>query len=230
MSRTVILQSNYLPWRGYFDLIASADTLVIYDTVQFTKNDWRNRNRIKTANGLQWITVPVHQRSLDQTINETTIDGQHWVRKHVKSLEVHYAKAPYLGRFLPELRTHLEAGETRLTGLNERLMRWIMGTMGIDTQICRSEDIPHDGDPTDRLVDICKATNATAYLSGPAAKAYLVEAKFADSGIAVEWFDYSGYSDYPQLHGTFEPAVSTIDLLFNCGSDAVKYLSQDRST
>lgn len=228
MSRTVILQSNYLPWRGYFDLVASADTLVIYDTVQFTKNDWRNRNRIKTANGPQWITVPVHQKTLEQTVNETEIDGEHWVRKHLKSLELNYAKAAYLGAILPELRAHLEAGETRLSALNERLMRWVMDAMEIRTDICRSEDIPHDGDPTKKLVDICKATNATTYLSGPAAKAYLDESRFADNGIAVQWFDYGPYPDYRQQHGPFEPRVSVIDLLLNCGTAAAGYLSQGR--
>lgn len=224
MCTLLISQSNYLPWRGFFDLIAHADRYVIYDTAQFTKNDWRNRNRIKTATGPDWLTVPVLKADLDQPINQTRIDGTHWVRKHLRALDVHYGKAPYYAHYIESLKFHLQAGEAFLSPLNERLLRWVADELCISTEFVRSEDIRHAGDPTEKLVRICQAQGATTYLSAPAARAYLDESRFRAVDIEVRWFDYGDYPDYDQQYGAFEPSLSIVDLLFNCGPKARNYM------
>ncbi|OBH58744.1 WbqC family protein [Mycobacterium sp. E2479] len=225
MKRVAILQSNYVPWRGYFDLIASVDEFIIYDDVQYTKNDWRNRNRIKTRKGVQWVTVPVHVNSLQQTIRETQIHSTHWAKKHWRTLEYNYRPAPYFVEIADWLAPiYLEERYTNLSQLNRRLLEAICGYLGIVTRLTNSWDYELSGGKTERLVHLCRQAGATDYVSGPAARSYLEEQLFDDSGIRVNWFDYDGYLDYTQLWGAFEPAVSVLDLLFNVGEKAPRYL------
>ncbi len=231
MGKTVaILQSNYIPWKGYFDLIRQADEFVLYDAVQYTRRDWRNRNRIKTADGTQWLTVPVEVKGkYSQTIGDTRISDPEWAANHRTRLGLAYAKAPYLQNCLGLLDDLYgeAAGMTHLSAVNELFIRRLCAELGIATRITDCTAYRFDNpDPTGRLLDICLQAGATEYLSGPAAKAYLDEAMFQRAGVAVRYMDYSGYPEYPQLHGPFDHAVTAFDLLFMTGSGAADYLTR----
>jgi hypothetical protein len=223
MKRVAIVQSNYIPWKGYFDLIAAVDEFVLYDDVQYTRQDWRNRNRIKTAQGLRWLTVPVKAR-FPQTIRETLIDGQRWAAQHARSLQASYARAPHFDEVWSLLRPAFERGHAHLSALNRELIEAISRYLGLTTRLSDSSEHPMEGSPSGRLVEICSRLGADIYLSGPAAKAYLEEDLFAQRGIRVDWFDYPAYPDYPQLWGPFEHKVSVVDLLFHLGPDAARHL------
>jgi hypothetical protein len=235
LSRTVIItQSNYLPWRGYFDLLRLADEVVLLDSVQYTRRDWRNRNKIKTASGPVWLTVPVEAKGLyHQAIDETRVSDTAWVESHLRAIDLAYRRAPRHADVFPWLETLLTSvkGEPMLSRINETLLRGICGRLGLNMPIRRCTDLldreaMRGMEPTERLVQIAIAAGATCYVSGPAAKAYLDPTAFAAYGITVEWMSYAGYSDYPQLWGAFEPQVSIVDLLLNTGPDAVGYLDR----
>ena len=225
MTRLVVLQSNYLPWRGYFDLIATADHLIVYDTAQFTKNDWRNRNRIKTASGPKWLTVPVVTAGrFGQPIDAVEIAGQDWAESHLSLIRQSYADAPYLDVMLETITPSLTVGHTHLSALNRDLIERLCAQLDIHTPITDAREHPHTGDATQKLVDLCRSVGATTYVSGPAAKSYLDEGALAEIGVAVEWYNYAGYPDYPQHHGAFDPQVSIIDLLAETGGAARSYM------
>ena len=228
MKKVVILQSNYIPWRGYFDLIAVADEFVIYDDVQYTKRDWRNRNQIKTPTGLLWLNIPVFYRSRNegtQKINETEIQGNEWAKEHWLKIKHNYAKTPCFNEISSILEPlYLSAMPTNLSSLNRLFIESICEYLGITTKITNSWDYTSSTGKTERLVDICLQAGATEYISGPAAQAYIKQSIFDDVGIKLTWFDYSGYPQYQQLWGDFEPKVSIIDLLFNCGKESHKYM------
>ena len=227
--RVVILQSNYIPWRGYFDLIGLADVFVLYDEVQYTKNDWRNRNRVRTANGAVWLTVPVRTNNrFGQRIRDTRIADRRWAAKHWRTLSQAYAKAAHFEAYRSLFaRLYGEAAEIAdLSTVNRHFLDAICGVLGIDTPMVRSEALPGRVGQTERLVDICRALEATCYLTGPAARDYLDERQFADAGIAVDYMDYAGYRPYPQCHGGYDARLSIVDLLFNVGDAAAGYLSK----
>lgn len=219
MKKIAILQSNYIPWKGYFDMIASVDEFILYDDMQFTRRDWRNRNQIKTAQGLQWLTVPVKVKGkYEQTIRETEIDGPQWAANHWKSLSLNYRRAKYFD----EIATWLQPlygtpQEASISQLNRRFIVAVCDYLGIRTKITNSWDYSLKDGKSERLADLCIQAGATEYISGPAAKNYLDEQIFAGQGIGVTWFDYTGYPEYPQLWGEFVHGVSILDLLFNCG-------------
>lgn len=224
-NRTIsILQSNYIPWKGYFDIIAKSDVFVVYDEVQFTKNDWRNRNLIKTATGKQWITIPVNQKSLDQRIFETEISLQTWAKKHQGMLQANYAKAPCFKEMKDRIFSLYDTNDKLLSSINLRFIRGICEMLDIKTKIIDSRELNLTGDKVEKLVDACTKLNASVYLSGPAAKSYIDEKLFIDSNIQLEWMDYGGYKEYHQLFPPFDHGVSILDLIFNMGSDAKKYL------
>ncbi len=223
--RVAILQSNYIPWKGYFDIVGLVDEFIIYDEVQYTKNDWRNRNRIKTPSGLQWITIPVHQKWLAQKISETKISNTKWATKNWNSLRANYARAPYFKTFSLLLENfYLTIESPYLSEINVALIKLISEILGITTRITSSADYESKGDPTEKLIGLCKRANASHYLSGQAAKNYLRENLFKEEGIEIEWMDYHRYPEYPQLFPPFEHAVSILDLLFNVGHDAPNYM------
>jgi hypothetical protein len=227
MKRVAILQSNYLPWKGYFDLMAHVDEFIFYDEVQYTTGDWRNRNRIKTPQGLKWLTVPVKYHFEQRpSIASIDIDGERWREQHWKTIQYNYARALHAACASDLLeRFYLGRAPARLSELNRASITAIASFLGIRTRLSDSIDYPSPkGDPTRRLIDICAQAGATHYVSGPSARAYLREAAFHERGLAVEWFDYDGYPPYPQLWGDFEHRVSVIDLLFNCGQQAPQYL------
>jgi hypothetical protein len=220
------VQSNYIPWKGYFDLIASADQFVLYDIVQFTKNDWRNRNLIKTASGPLWLTIPVAQSGrFGQTIEEVRVTDDRWRVKHWRSLEQAYRRAPFFSRYRDRFEAlYLASNERRLTTINRSFISSIADAMGITTPIASATDIELPDDRIDRLIEICRTFGASEYISGPAARVYLDESRFRAAGIEVRFMDYRGYREYPQLYPPFEHKVSALDLLFNTGDDALAYL------
>lgn len=229
MKKVAIIQSNYIPWKGYFDMIGLADEFIIYDEVQYTKNDWRNRNRIKTRQGIQWITIPVFQRSLLQKISETEVTNSHWGIKHWQTIRGNYAKAPFFKIISPELEEFYTTTRlSNLSDINTYLLKKVCTLLGIKTRISNSADYDLHGDPTERLVGLCKQVGADRYLSGPSARAYLKESLFSEEGVTIEWMTYDGYPEYPQLFGPFTHQVSIIDLLFNAGTNASHYMKFGR--
>lgn len=223
--KVAILQSNYIPWKGYFDIIGSVDEFIIYDEVQYTKNDWRNRNKIKTPAGVQWITIPVFQKSLKQKISETEVSNFKWGVKNWNTLKSNYGKAPYFKTYAPVLEEFYNTSKTvLLSQINVSLLNMICGMLNITTLITNSADYQLSGDPTEKLVSLCEQRGAEIYLSGPAAKSYLRQELFQQAGIGLAWMDYSGYPEYPQLYPPFEHGVSVLDLLFNVGPEAANYM------
>lgn len=224
MKSVMISQSNYIPWKGYFDMIASVDVFVVYDEVQYTKNDWRNRNLIKTKNELQWLTIPVKQKSLSQTICETEVFNTNWKKKHIGSLQSNYGKALFFKEFKERIFKIYELSSTSLSEINLRFIKEICAILEIDTRIIDSRSLNLSGNKQQRLVQACRKLNANTYLSGPAAKSYIDEDFFTSNQIKLEWMDYSGYKTYNQLHPPFKHEVSILDLIFNEGANAKKFL------
>lgn len=223
MKTIAILQSNYLPWKGYFDLLGAVDTFVVYDVVQYTKNDWRNRNRIKTASGTRWLTVPVRHRELGQPINEVEVADRDVLRKHWMTITQSYRKAPAFRQMRPVLEPLFdrEAPEL-LSELNVELLRSFAGLLDITTPLVDATTFDLAEDRNERLVGICQQAGAERYLSGPAARSYLDEALFAEAGIEVGWMDYTGYQEYDQPHPPFDHFVSIVDLVLSAGPDAAR--------
>ena len=221
-----ILQSNYIPWIGYFGIMSQVDHFVILDTVQYTRNDWRNRNRIKTPQGLKWLTIPALHTSQKQKINATFVADKKWPVKHFNTIHHSYSKSLYYDLYSDELSYCYQqaARMERLSEINMLFIYWVKEKLGINTTIHLAEKFTDSPDRTQRLLGICQSLQATEYLSGPAAKAYMDVERFQDSGVAVKWMSYAGYKSYPQLHGNFELSVSTLDLLFNLGPDSSGYL------
>ena len=228
----VITQSNYLPWRGYFDLLRSADEVVLLDSVQYTRQDWRNRNVIKGARGLEWLTIPVKGR-YPQAIDETRIADGHWAKRHVRAIELAYRNAPCFAKMAPWLFGLLESVslEPMLTRVNERTLRAICDKLGIKAKLRRCNEIVERErlrtlGATERLVALATAVGADRYLTAPAARAYLEADRFHAANIQVVWMSYEGYAPYPQLWGGFELRVSIVDLLLNTGPEASHYVAK----
>lgn len=223
MKKVAILQSNYIPWKGYFDMIAAVDEFILYDDVQFTKNDWRNRNQIKTPQGVQWLTIPVGQ-DIGRRIRDVTI-GTKWQEKHWRTLESNYRRARCFEEIAMWLMPlYFDDPASHLSHLNRRFIDAICNYLGIKTKLSSSWDYSLIEGKTERLVDLCAQVGGTEYISGPAARDYIEEGEFKEWGIELTWFDYSGYPEYPQLWGGFEHGVTILDLLFNCGKDAPRYM------
>jgi hypothetical protein len=224
--RVAIVQSNYIPWKGYFDLIAAVDEFILLDDVQYTKRDWRNRNLIKTAQGAQWLTIPVINKGRQlQLINETEI-SEPWADKHWARIRHAYGKAPFFALYEAELAGLYETAArlTLLSDINRLFLAGLCKLLRIATLLTDSRAYASTGQKTEKLLLLCHAAGAAAYLSGPAARDYLEEPAFAEAGIAVNWMDYGGYPLYPQLYGEFDHHVSVIDLLCNTGPEARHFM------
>lgn len=226
MSRRVaIIQSCYIPWRGYFAIVARCDAFVILDSVQFTRRDWRTRNRIKTPTGPLWLSIPVRQKgNYHAPIDSIEIADADWAQKHLRGIAANYRRAPFFDSVFPALESayRAAAAEPSLSTANRGLTAALCGLLDIQTPLSRDVDLigreTLDAlDPTARLVELAAAAGATSYLSGPSARSYLDEDAFAARGMRVEWMDYGGLHDYPQLWGPFDPALSVIDALLNLG-------------
>lgn len=227
----VITQSNYIPWKGYFDAIGLADYFVIFDEMQYTRRDWRNRNKIKTPNGLQWLTVPVEVKGkYFQKINETRIAEDSWAQKHWRTLCHAYAKAP----FFKEHKDMVEAwysevaGAETITDVNVFFLKKISDFLGLKTEFLYSRDFDLAEDKTARLVDICKQLKGTDYFTGGAARSYIEEEQFDKESIKLHYFDYSGYPEYPQLYDGFEHGVTILDMVFNLGAETRRFLKSTK--
>ncbi len=222
----IITQSNYIPWKGYFDSMKLVDEVILYDDMQYTKRDWRNRNQIKTPQGLIWLTIPVEVKGkFFQSIKDTKISEKNWNEKHWKTISANYAKAPYFKlykEFFQDL--YLNCNETYLSLINFRFLSAINNILSIKTPIYFSSDFRLVEGKTERLVDLCIQRKATDYYTGPAAKNYIDEEMFAASGIKVHYLDYSGYLEYSQLYPPFTHNVSVLDLLLNTGNEAYKFM------
>ena len=230
MKKVAILQSNYIPWKGYFDMIAAVDEFILYDDMQFTKNDWRNRNLIKTSNGLLWLSVPVGI-DINRRIRDVQINEKNWQVKHWKTLKSNYAKAPFFSEIAEWLEPLYQIENfDNLHILNRTMIENICKYLNIKTIIKNSWDYNLGEGKNERLIDLCKQSGATKYLSGPAAKSYLDESLFHEAGIELLWQDYSNYPQYPQLWGDYVHGVSILDMLFNCGKDSLTYMKTNHKT
>ncbi len=226
--RVAIIQSNYIPWRGYFDIIDSVDAFVLLDDVQYTRRDWRNRNQIKTAQGLQWLTIPVDVKGqFDVKIKDVTVANAEWTSDHWNKISQAYRKAPHFATYSDVFEdAYLSCTEKYLSQINFRFLQLINSILEIKTPIYWSHDFSMSTDKSQRLLDICLQLEAATYVSGPAAKDYLQTDKFEVAGVNVEWMSYDGYRSYEQLHGDFVPNVSVIDLIFNEGPEAKQYFKR----
>ena len=223
--RVAIVQSSYIPWKGYFDLIRSVDAFILLDDVQFTKRDWRSRNRIKTRHGLAWLSIPVQTRGqYTQCISDTLTAGSEWMRRHWLTLRSSYAKSPYFDLYAPRLERLYQQSSSRLSEINHAFIVSICEILGITTPITWSSAYAARQHRTNRLVDLCLAAGATEYLSGPSAQSYLDIAAFEAAGMTVRFADYAGYPEYPQPHGPFEHHVSVLDLMFCTGPRALAFM------
>lgn len=226
MSRVVVLQSNYIPWKGYFDLIHDADTFIFYDDVQFTHSDWRNRNKILMPGGLKWLTIPTGT-NLNRLIHEVVLKDAGWQARHWEAIRQSYRKAPYFSQYR-DFFEHYYLGNSwsSLSVLNQNMIRGIARELlGIRTRFDDSCNYELSGRRQDRLLELLGKCGARSYISGPAAKSYLEQHRFDAAGIELVWKDYSGYPPYQQQGSqAFEHGVSILDLLFNVGPAAPYYI------
>ena len=227
MKKTVaIVQSFYIPWKGYFDLISRADEFILFDDMQYVRRSWINRNRIKTAQGVVWLSIPVKVKGkFQQAIKDTEISDPGWKGKHWETIKRSYAKAAYFREYAQRFEElYLECDETHISRINHRFLSGICSILGIDTRLSRSMDYQLLSGKTERLVNLCQQANADIYLSGPSAKAYIREELFQEAGIELQYMDYSGYPEYKQLYPPFVHEVSILDLIFNTGPEAPNYM------
>ena len=227
--KVAITQSNYIPWKGYFDNIAQVDEFILYDDVQYTKRDWRNRNKIKTPQGLLWLTIPVEVKGkYFQKIKDTKVSDKKWAKDHLKTIQLNYAKAKCFKEVFPFLEKlyHQAEGMMYLSEINYLFLSQICQFLGIHTPLKFSSEYPYHAEyeRNRRLIEICQFAQATDYYSGPAAKNYMDLELFKQHHIQVHWYDYTGYIEYTQLYPPFEHRVSMIDLLLNEGKDSKKFL------
>lgn len=223
--KIAVLQSNYIPWKGYFDIINDVDLFIFYDDVQYTKNDWRNRNKVKTPQGTQWITIPV-SASNELMIHEVKFQNLSWMAKHYKTFTTLYSKAPYYKKYKEFLDyVYMERQWESLSELNQYLITHISREfLGITTQFMDSREFHTEGKKLDRLINLLKAAEATSYVSGPAARSYIDDNSFSNEGIELIYKDYSQYQEYEQFHPPFDHYVTILDLLFHKGPDSAYYI------
>jgi WbqC-like protein family len=224
--RIAIVQSNYVPWKGYFDLMRSVDEFVLFDDVQYTRRDWRNRNRIKTPMGTAWLTIPVHTKGkYHAPIKEITVQERSWGVQHWRTISANYARARYFRTYADVFeRLYVDCRETHLSAINYNWIRAICEILGIRTKLSWSMDYELDSGKTERLVSICRQAGAKTYVSGPSARSYIDPQQFVAANVELVYFDYSGYPEYSQLFPPFDHHVSVLDLIFNQGPSATRYM------
>ena len=225
--RCAIVQPSYIPWRGYFDLIRRSDVFVFLDDVQYDRRGWRNRNRIKTAAGSRWLTIPVHARGAQISglpIHQVIMSGDQWPRRHLEALRRSYGRAPFFEQYSSWLERVYAAPPERLADFTIATTEELAAMLGLSgTRFVRSSELNVSGRKTERLLAVLETIGATRYLSGPSARAYIDEQQFAGAGIALEWMEYD-YPEYPQLHPPYDPHVTILDLLFMTGDRASDYI------
>ena len=224
IKRVGIIQSNYIPWRGYFDFIDSVDLFVIYDDVQYSTGSWRNRNQFKTQSSLKWLTVPV-KTQLGLSIDQVLIGRTHkpWQDTHRRILKESLESAPFFRDALEIWEEGIAACDLTISQLNIRLIKLICTYLQITTPIAIARDYSVTGAKTERLINLLKKVGATVYLSGSIAQRYLDENMFRENGISLEYKTYD-YASYPQLWGEFVGTVSVLDMIANTGQLARQFL------
>ncbi|MBD1878321.1 WbqC family protein [Coleofasciculus sp. FACHB-T130] len=224
--KVAIVQSNYIPWKGYFDLINSVDEFILYDDMQYTRRDWRNRNKIKTPKGTEWLTIPVEVKGkYFQKINETNISESSWNQKHLKSLFHNYSKAKCFDKYIDRFKNmYLKAQMSKLSDINHFFIIKICNLLEIETKITWSSNYQLLEGKSERLLSLCQQAGASQYISGPAAHDYLNIEIFDSAGVEVIFYDYTGYPEYKQLFPPFDHYVSIIDLILNEGENAKKFM------
>ncbi|MBN2461057.1 MAG: WbqC family protein [Candidatus Cloacimonetes bacterium] len=225
MTKIAIIQSNYIPWKGYFHIIQKADDFIFLDTAQYTQRDWRNRNRIKGPNGLIWLTVP-NNGTQSLNINEVVIDNSSpWYENHFRNLVNSYRKCKHFDFYYNFLENiYLKQRWQNLSAFNKYLIKTICDFLNIQTRFHNSENFTYHGGKNERIITMVKHLGGTHYLTGPSARHYIEPELFADNLIELEYMDYSGYPEYPQPWGEFCHEVSIFDLLFCTGPEAGKYI------
>lgn len=224
--RICVAQSNYLPWLGYFALVDQADTFVLYDSAQFTKNDWRNRNRIRSESSAFWITIPcITSGRFGQSIRETQVKATGWARKHIASMQSCYSKSPHFAWFedrLFPILTELK-DEQSLSYTNEILIRLIAQDLNITTTVVSDNQYLVAGDRNSKLLQLCQQAGATEYLSGPAASNYLDRQRFMANGIRIKYMDYGSVEEFLIHQGNMATDfLSIVDTIAHCGIDTVR--------
>jgi len=223
-------QPHYLPWLGYFDKIAASDLFVLLDNVQYKKREYQNRNRIRTRQGVKWLTVPVATTGkYEQMTGEVEIEsGASWREKHLETLRHAYSSAPHFKRVFEELEELYMGREwARLAEINSAMLAWFMKEMEIETRVALESELGTGGLSTERIVNICRAVGADVYLSGSGGRDYMDEALFEKAGLKLEYQKYE-HPVYPQVHGGFEPFMGIVDLLFNAGKNAAQIVRSGR--
>jgi len=223
----VILQPSYIPWRGYFDQIRRADLFIFYDDIQYDKHGWRNRNQIKTHQGKQWLTIPVHTKGVTNgtPIKDVRIDwSKPWAKNHLKTITISYSKSPYFNMFLPLLNAMYQRHDEFLADFTIEISILLARELGFSsTRFMRSSELKGiQGQKTDRVIDILKTVGATHYYCGPSAASYMEPEKFDEAGITFEYMQYN-YAEYRQLHPPYDPHVSILDQMFMMGKDAGRH-------
>lgn len=214
-------QPNYLPWLGYFYKIANCDVFVLLDDVQFTKNSYQNRTRIKGPNGSLWLTQPVlHSGRAEQATSEVEFDGRvGWRTKHLKTLSANYGRSPHASAILDACQDWLGGAGSRLSETNIAIITAVARMLGLRAEFVVSSTLKVDLLKGDRVAEICRRLGGTAYLSGAGARSYQTEEQFTERGIELVYSDFK-VREYPQLWAEFCPGLSVIDALFNIGPAA----------
>jgi WbqC-like protein family len=221
--KVAILQSNYIPWKGYFDLIHDVDLFIFYDDVQYTHSDWRHRNKLMTRDGPRWLTIPAGH-DLKRLICEVEIPDQSWKQQHRSIIELNYRNAPFIEESQSLLDFLYANPITNLSDYNQRAIRHLSNILGIRAQFTDSRLLGVSGRKTERLIGILESVGATKYISGPSARDYIDEPMFAEAGIELVYKNYPAYPAYPQCFSPFSSFVTVLDLLFNAGSEASQYI------
>jgi hypothetical protein len=227
LKKVAIVQSSYIPWKGYFDLIRRVDEFILFDDVQYTRRDWRNRNRIKSPSGPLWLTIPVEVKGRYlQAIKDTKISDPRWNERHWRCIQGSYARAPYYGTYREEFEDlYRGCDATALSVINFRFLSRLCRLLSIDTRLTWSMDYTTvDANTTERLIALCQQAGATEYLSGPSARAYIDQTLFEKAGIVLTYMDYDGYPEYAQLYPPFDHHTSVIDLLVHTGPQALAHM------
>jgi hypothetical protein len=225
MKKIAILQSNYIPWKGVFDMINQVDSFVFFEDVDFTKRDWRTRNKIKTPNGIIWLTIPVKKSHRGAKIYEIEIANEtDWQDKHFQTITHCYKKSPYFKKYSFLLESiYKEQTWNKLSDFNIYVTKLISANLGIKTEFINSKDLDTKGVKDDKIIEICQKLNANYYISGPSAKDYIDNNKFKNQNIKLAYIKYD-YPEYKQLYGEFNHNVSILDVIFNCGENAKEYI------
>ncbi|MCG5238919.1 WbqC family protein [Azospirillum doebereinerae] len=229
MRRVCIHQPDFLPYLGFFDRLIDSDVFIILDDVQFSKHGWHHRDKIKTANGAAWLTLPVQAASLGTLIMnmELSKDRQKWSEAHANKLYENYRKAKFYTEFSEIIFSMYKNGETSLSKFNEEFIRFFLDVFEIKTEIILSSKLKCSGGKNERLIALLQAVDGTHYISGTGAVNYMKPEFFSDAGIILEIQEFS-HPIYPQQHGDFLPFLSCLDVLLNCGRESAGILRKQR--